>query len=165
MHPRHSRFAHSLAAYAGFIKPAAIRSEKAAKCPELLCPTRVIPPLGRRDPSPGPSVVARTGSFAAPIGLSPPSVFSLVQRVLAGRNQPCCPRQLPDVILRIVPWMLNPIPRRYTVCLLLFLPRRHRPSPRKDVGRLPASHLRITISPAPRRRSSAETASAVRRIR
>ena len=28
----------------------------------------------------------------------------------------------------------------------LFLPRRHRPSPRKDVGRLPASHLRITIS-------------------
>src|SRR6201984_2934115 len=38
-----------------------------------------------------PSVVARTGSFAAPIGLSPPSVFGLVQRVLAGCNQSLLP--------------------------------------------------------------------------
>jgi hypothetical protein len=26
------------------------QTEKAAKCPEPLCPTRVLPPLGRRDP-------------------------------------------------------------------------------------------------------------------
>src|SRR5215831_10194929 len=38
--------------------------------------------------------------------------------------------------------MLDPIPRRCAVCLHLFLPRRHRPSPRKNVGRLPASYLR-----------------------
>src|SRR5215813_9003258 len=31
-----------------------------------------------------PSVVARTGSCATPVGLSPPSAFSLVPRVLAG---------------------------------------------------------------------------------
>jgi hypothetical protein len=38
-----------------------------------------------------PSVVAHTGSFAAPIGLSPPSAFSLVWRVLAGCNQSLLP--------------------------------------------------------------------------
>jgi hypothetical protein len=28
------------------------QTEKAAKCPEPLCPTRVLPLLGRREPSP-----------------------------------------------------------------------------------------------------------------
>jgi len=76
-----------------------------------------------------PSVVARTGSCAAPVG-------SLLLRLLASFGEslqvvtsPCCPQQLPDVILRIFPWMLDPIPRRHAVCLRLFLPRRHRPSP------------------------------------
>ena len=89
-----------------------------------------------------PSVIARTGSCAAPVGLSPPSVFSLVGESLQVVTSPCCPRQLPDVIPRTFPWMLDPIPRRCAVCLHLFLPRRHRPSPRKNVGRLPASYLR-----------------------
>ena len=44
------------------------------------------------------SVVAHTGSFAAPVELSPPSAFGLVWRVLAGCNQSLLPRQLPDVI-------------------------------------------------------------------
>ena len=38
-----------------------------------------------------PSVIAHTGSCAAPVGLSPPSVFSLVWRVLAGCNQSLLP--------------------------------------------------------------------------
>src|SRR5262249_40916962 len=38
-----------------------------------------------------PSVVARTGSCAAPVGLSPPSAFSLVRRVLAGCTQSLLP--------------------------------------------------------------------------
>ena len=38
-----------------------------------------------------PSVVARTGSCVAPVGLSPPSVFSLVWRVLAGCYQSLLP--------------------------------------------------------------------------
>jgi hypothetical protein len=38
-----------------------------------------------------PSVIARTGSFAAPVGLSSPSAFSLVRRVLAGCNQSLLP--------------------------------------------------------------------------
>ena len=76
-----------------------------------------------------PSVVARTGSCAAPVGLSPPSAFSLVGESLQVVTSPCCPRQLPDVIPRVCTWMLDPIPRRYTVCSHLLLPRCHRPSP------------------------------------
>ena len=38
-----------------------------------------------------PSVVAHTGSCAAPVGLSPPSAFGLVWRVLAGCNQSLLP--------------------------------------------------------------------------
>jgi hypothetical protein len=38
-----------------------------------------------------PSVVAHTGSCVAPVGLSPPSVFSLVWRVLAGCYQSLLP--------------------------------------------------------------------------
>jgi hypothetical protein len=67
---------------------------------------------------------------------SPLPLGSLLPRYLASFGEslqvvtsPCCPRQLPDVILRIFPWMLDPIPRRYTVCSHLFLPRCHRPSP------------------------------------
>jgi hypothetical protein len=37
------------------------------------------------------SVIARTGSCAAPVGLSPPSVSSLVRRVLAGCYQSLLP--------------------------------------------------------------------------
>ena len=37
------------------------------------------------------SVVAHTGSCAAPVGLSPPSAFGLVWRVLAGCNQSLLP--------------------------------------------------------------------------
>src|SRR6516165_3258776 len=44
------------------------------------------------------SVFARTGSSAAPVGLSPPSAFGLVWRVLAVCYQSLLPRQLPDVI-------------------------------------------------------------------
>jgi len=38
-----------------------------------------------------PSVIARIGSCAAPVGLSPPSAFGLVWRVLAGCNQSLLP--------------------------------------------------------------------------
>src|SRR5215831_7372707 len=54
--------------------------EETAKCPEPLCPTSVLPLLGRRDfhllRGHYPSVLARTGSCATPCGLSPPSAFT-----------------------------------------------------------------------------------------
>src|SRR5215472_9504987 len=66
-----------------------------------------------------PSVIARTGSCAAPVGLSPPSVFSLVGESLQVVTSPCCPRQLPDVIPKTFPWMLD---------LRVFVPRSRRKS-------------------------------------
>src|SRR5262249_10446532 len=50
--------------------------------------------LGRRYPS----FIAPTGPCATPVGLSSPSAFNLVRRVFAGCTNPCCPRELPDVI-------------------------------------------------------------------
>src|ERR1700731_1879325 len=42
--------------------------------------------------------------------------------------------------------MLDPVPRRYTVCSHLFLPRCHRPSPRKEWVGFPRLVPRITTS-------------------
>src|SRR6478672_8460902 len=42
--------------------------------------------------------------------------------------------------------MLDPVPRRYTVCSHLFLPRCHRPSPGEDWVGFPRLAPRITIS-------------------
>ena len=44
---------------------------------------------------------------------------------------PAAHGSFPTLSLRIFPWMLDPLPRRYTVCSHLFLPRCHRPSPRQ----------------------------------
>jgi hypothetical protein len=106
------------------------------------------PPMSRATlPNSGVTSVGETWSVSWE-GVTPPSSLvlahaplplgSLLLRFLASFGEslqvvtsPCCPRQLPDVILRILPWMLDPLPRRYTVCSRLFLPRRHRPSPRK----------------------------------
>ena len=73
--------------------------QETAKCPEPLCPTLVLPPLGRRNfrllRGRYPPVFALTGSCATPLGLSPPSAFSLVRRVLAGctvTGHNLCPR-------------------------------------------------------------------------
>jgi len=58
-----------------------------------------------------PSVVARTGSCAAPVGLSPPSVFSLDWRVLAGcLPVPAAHGSFPTLFPRTSPWMLDPLP-------------------------------------------------------
>src|SRR5262249_49486585 len=94
--PCHSWFAHSLASLsrhgvgAGFIKPAAIRPRRPPSAQSLFaqlgCYLRwgdVVRLLGGHYPS----VFAHTGSFTAPIGLSPPSAFGLARRVLAGCNQ------------------------------------------------------------------------------
>jgi hypothetical protein len=47
----------------------------------------VVRLLGRRYPS----LIAPTGSFAAPVELSPPSAFGLVRKVLAGCYQSLLP--------------------------------------------------------------------------
>ena len=107
---------------------------KTTKCPESLCPVLrylhwrgVSHLLGGRCPS----LIAPTDSCAKPAWLSPPSVFSLVRGVFAGRFQPLLPtgssrRYLCESFLGC----LIPYPGGSTKCFYLFLPRCHRPSPR-----------------------------------
>src|SRR5262249_15132242 len=49
-------------------------------------------------------------------------------------TSPCCPRQLPDVIPENFPWMLDPVPRRYTMCSRLFPSTASSAFPKEKVG-------------------------------
>ena len=114
---------------------------KTTKCPESLCPVLhyrhwrgVSHLLGGRCPS----LIAPTDSCAKPTWLCPPSVFSLVRGVFAGRSQPLLPmgssrRYLCESFLGC----LIPYPGGPTECFYLFLLPWHRPSPKKERGRLP----------------------------
>ena len=59
---------------------------------------------------------------------------------------PAAHGSFPTLSLRIFPWMLDPVPRRFTVCPHLFLPRCHRPSPSKEWVGFPHFVPRITTS-------------------
>ena len=59
---------------------------------------------------------------------------------------PAAHGSFPTLSLRIFPWMLDPVPRRFTVCSHLFLPRCHRPSPSKEWVGFPHFVPRITTS-------------------
>lgn len=65
-----------------------------AKCPESLCPTSVLPPLGRRDPPPRRALPLRHRSYGLMRQTRPalPSFgFCLVRGVFAGYYQPLLP--------------------------------------------------------------------------
>ena len=62
---------------------------------------------------------------------------------------PAAHGSFPTLSLRIFPWMLDPVPRRYTVCSHLFLPRCHRPSPSEEWVGFPRFVPRITTSRGP----------------
>src|SRR5215472_9783778 len=54
---------------------------------------------------------------------------------------PAAHGSFPTLSPKVFPWMLDPVPRRYTVCSHLFLPQCQRPSPReKRVGFPRLSH-------------------------
>jgi hypothetical protein len=87
---------------AGFIKPATPLTRETAKCPEPLCPTSVLPPLGRRLTISSEGVTPRSSLLRAHVPLP---LGSLFLRHLASFREslpvvlsPCCPRELPDVI-------------------------------------------------------------------
>jgi hypothetical protein len=69
----------------------------------------------------------------APV-LHPPaaSVVPSVSGSMQVAVSPCWEEDLPDVILRIFPCVLGPLPRRLVWCIYPFLPTRQRPSPRSD---------------------------------
>src|SRR5262249_24167424 len=95
-----------------------------------------------------PSVIARTGSSAAPVGLSPPSAFSFVRRVLAGCNQsllpPAAPRRYSaSLSLDAFPGCWIPVPGG-TPCAVACFFHDVIGLPQQSVGRLPASILQTT---------------------
>jgi hypothetical protein len=55
--------------------------------------------------------------------------FTSFEESLQVATSPCCPWDLPDVMLRIFLQMPEPLPRRSAECPCLVLPQRHRPSP------------------------------------
>src|SRR6516164_10137337 len=64
-----------------------------------------------------PPVITPTGSCATPVRLSSASAFSLVRGVFAGCYAvPAAHGSFPTLSLKVFPWMLDPLPRRYTVC-------------------------------------------------
>jgi hypothetical protein len=76
--------------------------QETAKCPEPLCPTLVLPPLGRRNfhllRGHYPSVLALTSSCATPLGSLILQHLASFEESLQVVPSPCCPRELPDVI-------------------------------------------------------------------
>src|SRR5215472_7575036 len=109
------------------------QTEKAAKCPEPLCPTRVLPPLGRRDPSPKRTLLLRLRSYRlmrrSRGALSSFGFWPRLESPCRLLPVPAAHGSFPTLSPTVCSWMLDPLPRRYTVCSRLFLPRCHRPSP------------------------------------
>ena len=81
-----------------------------------------------------PPFFAPTGSCARPnpsrrLRLSPYTAgLCRLLSVPAGRWP------FPTLDLRVFPWMLGPVPRRFVRCTCSFLPSQHRPSPRNENG-------------------------------
>src|SRR5215471_15320153 len=93
-------------------------AEKAAKCPEPLCPTSALPTLGRCVPSPRKALPLLHCSY----GLMCHSLGSLLLRHLTSAKSlcrlyavPAAHGSFPTLSLKVLPWMLDPVPRRYTV--------------------------------------------------
>src|SRR5215467_9918440 len=97
-------------------------AEKAAKCPEPLCPTRVLPPLGRCVPPPGRALPLRHRSY----WLIRRSRWALSSFGFRPRSEspcrllpvPAAHGSFPTLSPTVCPWMLDPLPRRYHRVLL-----------------------------------------------
>jgi hypothetical protein len=129
---------------AGFIKPATHTDEETAKCPEPLCPTLVLPPLGRRNfhllRGRYPPVIALTDSCATPHGLSHPFGIQPRSKSLCRLySVPAAHGSFPTLSLKIFPWMLDPVPRRSHRVLLPVSSPVSSAFPQGRWGRLPAS--------------------------
>ena len=89
---------------------------------------------------------AHTDSCAKPCWLSLPSVLPSVRESLQVATSPCCQRVLPDVILKIFPEMLDPVPRRSHRLHLPVSSSVSAAFPTKRLGRLPASFREYDFS-------------------
>jgi hypothetical protein len=128
---------------AGFIKPATHTDWETARCPESLCPQPVLPPAGRRVPPPKRTLLLPHRSYGlmrrTPIYGSPLlQLLASCEESWQVATSPCCQWVLPDVILKIFPEMLDPVPRRSHRLRLPVSSSVSAAFPTKRLGRLPA---------------------------
>src|SRR6516165_199746 len=92
-----------------------------------------LPPLGRRDPSPERTLLLRLRSYRLirrpRWALSSFGFWPRLESPCRLLPVPAAHGSFPTLSPTVCSWMLDPLPRRYTVCSRLFLPRCHRPSP------------------------------------
>ena len=100
----------------------------------------MLPPSGRREPSPPRTLLLvhrfyrliRQSSSGSPLL----RLFTSFEESPQVATSPCCQRDFPDVMLRIFPEMLEPIPRRSAECICLVLPQPSSAFPIIRLGRL-----------------------------
>lgn len=134
---------------AGFIKPATQTDVATAKYPESLCPSLVLPPLGRRAPPPPRILLLVLRSY----GLmrrsrwpSPPSVLHLVPEVFAGCYQPLLPTASSRLYLcKSFPRCLAPCPDGSHRVLLPVSSPMSSAFPKTLMGRLPVGSANATF--------------------
>ena len=101
---------------------------------------RALAELNRNNAGVGkPALAARIASLLLRHSASFEEFWQVVR-------SPCYPRELPDVISENLSLDAGSVPRRFTVCPHLFLPRCHRPSPSKEWVGFPHFVPRIATS-------------------
>ena len=89
--------------------------------------------MGRRDPSPERTLLLRLRSYRlirrSRWALSSFGFWPRLESPCRLLPVPAAHGSFPTLSPTVCSWMLDPLPRRYTVCSHLFLPRCHRPSP------------------------------------
>ena len=91
--------------------------------------------MGRRDPSPERTLLLRLRSYRLirrpRWALSSFGFWPRLESPCSLLPVPAAHGSFPTLSPTVCSWMLDPLPRRYTVCSRLFLPRCHRPSPKE----------------------------------
>ena len=109
--------------------------------------------MGRRDPSPERTLLLRLRSYRlirrSRWALSFFGFWPRLESPCRLLPVPAAHGSFPTLSPTVCSWMLDPLPRRYTVCSHLFLPRCHRPSPSEEWVGFPRFVPRITTSRRP----------------
>jgi hypothetical protein len=134
-----------------FTGPTCPDTPGAAKCPEPLCTSKVLPRPSwftvhvSRD---FPCLLRSYGLMRQSSTLLMPRWYPRSPGLCRVRSAPAGRRTFPTLSLRICPYVLGPLPRWLVRCSYPFLPSRQRPSPRSDrVGAPPCPCSDFSTAP------------------